>query len=130
MLALGIALAFPASAPAQDDSSRVVIAVLPYGTTAEELGAVHDRVPCGVSVGIMDSIPALLDAVGGYLDEGYVRIKLKIEPGWDIEPVRSVRERFGDEVLLQVAIYCGVPAGMDSFRIAKEALAAMDEQKA
>jgi 4-carboxymuconolactone decarboxylase len=30
-------------------------------------------------------------------------------------------------VLLQVAIYCGVPAGMDSFRIAKEALAAMDE---
>ena len=69
---------------------------------ARELGAVHDRVPCGVSVGIMDSIPALLDAVGGYLDEGYVRIKLKIEPGWDVEPVRAVRERFGDDVLLQV----------------------------
>ena len=69
---------------------------------ARELGAVHDRVPCGVSVGIMDSIPELLDAVGGYLDEGYVRIKLKIEPGWDVEPVRAVRERFGDEVLLQV----------------------------
>ncbi len=69
---------------------------------ARELGAVHDRVPCGVSVGIMDSIPQLLDAVGGYLDEGYVRIKLKIEPGWDVEPVRAVRERFGDDVLLQV----------------------------
>jgi O-succinylbenzoate synthase len=67
-----------------------------------ELGATRDRVPCGVSVGIMDGIPALLDAVGGYLDEGYVRIKLKIEPGWDVEPVRAVRERFGDEVLLQV----------------------------
>ncbi len=66
-----------------------------------ELGAVRDRVPCGVSVGIMDSIPALLDAVGGYLSEGYVRIKLKIEPGWDVEPVRAVRERFGDGVLLQ-----------------------------
>ena len=65
-------------------------------------GAVRDRVPCGVSVGIMDSIPALLDAVGGYLAEGYVRIKLKIEPGWDVEPVRAVRERFGDDVLLQV----------------------------
>ena len=50
----------------------------------------------------MDSIPQLLDAVGGYLDEGYVRIKLKIEPGWDVEPVRAVRERFGDDVLLQV----------------------------
>jgi len=69
---------------------------------SRELGAVHDRVPCGVSVGIMDEIGALLDAVGGYLDEGYVRIKLKIEPGWDVEPVRAVRERFGDDVLLQV----------------------------
>lgn len=68
----------------------------------QELGAVRDRVPCGVSVGIMDSVPALLDAVGGYLDEGYVRIKLKIEPGWDVEPVRAVRERYGDDILLQV----------------------------
>ncbi|MFG2074600.1 o-succinylbenzoate synthase [Nonomuraea maritima] len=66
------------------------------------LGAARDRVPCGVSVGIMDSIPQLLDAVAGYLDEGYVRIKLKIQPGWDVEPVRAVRERFGDDVLLQV----------------------------
>ncbi len=66
------------------------------------LGAVRDRVPAGVSVGIMDSIPKLLDAVDGYVAEGYVRIKLKIEPGWDIEPVRAVRERFGDELLLQV----------------------------
>ena len=31
-----------------------------------------------------------------------MRIKLKIEPGWDVEPVRAVRERFGDDVLLQV----------------------------
>ncbi|WP_018653961.1 o-succinylbenzoate synthase [Actinomadura flavalba] len=66
------------------------------------LGASADRVPCGVSVGIMDSIPELLDAVGGYLDEGYVRIKLKIEPGWEVEPVRAVRERFGGDVALQV----------------------------
>ncbi len=69
---------------------------------ARELGATRDRVPCGVSVGIMNSTGELLDAVGGYLDAGYLRIKLKIEPGWDIEPVRAVRERFGDDVLLQV----------------------------
>lgn len=68
---------------------------------ARYLGATRASVPCGVSVGIMDSIPELLDAVGGYLSEGYVRIKLKIEPGWDVEPVRAVRERFGD-ILLQV----------------------------
>ena len=66
------------------------------------LGAVHDTVPAGVSVGIMDSIPELLTAVEGYLAEGYLRIKLKIEPGWDVAPVRAVRERFGDDLLLQV----------------------------
>lgn len=70
-------------------------------TLARELGAVRDRVPCGVSVGIMGSVGELLDAVGGYLDAGYQRIKLKIQPGWDVEPVRAVRERFGD-VPLQV----------------------------
>lgn len=69
---------------------------------AVHLGAVRESVPSGVSVGIARSVPALLDTVGAYLDEGYVRIKLKIEPGWDIEPVRAVRERFGDDVLLQV----------------------------
>lgn len=68
----------------------------------QHLGAVRDRVPAGVSVGIMDSIGELLEAVQGYLDEGYLRIKLKIEPGWDVEPVRAVRERFGPDVLLQV----------------------------
>jgi len=56
------------------------------------LGVTRDRVPSGVSVGIQDSIPRLLDTVAGYLDEGYQRIKLKIQPGWDIEPVRAVRE--------------------------------------
>src|SRR5690606_23273238 len=69
---------------------------------ASYLGAVRDRVPAGVSVGIMDSVPRLLDAVAAYLDQGYVRIKLKIEPGWDVAPVRAVRERFGDDLLLQV----------------------------
>ncbi|MFI6662113.1 o-succinylbenzoate synthase [Streptomyces sp. NPDC050523] len=69
---------------------------------ARELGAVRNRVACGVSVGIMDSVPELLDSVAGYLDAGYVRVKLKIEPGWDLEPVRAVRERFGDDVALQV----------------------------
>jgi O-succinylbenzoate synthase len=66
------------------------------------LGAVRDRVPAGVSVGIMDSVPRLLEVVAGYLDQGYVRIKLKIEPGRDVTPVRAVRERFGDDLALQV----------------------------
>jgi o-succinylbenzoate synthase len=65
------------------------------------LGAVRPAVDSGVSVGIHKSIPELLQTVGDYLDLGYRRIKLKIKPGWDVEPVRAVRERFGD-VPLQV----------------------------
>jgi O-succinylbenzoate synthase len=67
----------------------------------DRLGAVRAEVECGVSVGIQPSIDALLDAVAGYLDDGYRRVKLKIEPGHDVEPVRAVRERFPD-VMLQV----------------------------
>jgi O-succinylbenzoate synthase len=68
---------------------------------AHYFGATRTAVDCGVSVGIQPSIPELLKTVGGYLDQGYRRVKLKIKPGWDVEPVRAVRERFGD-VPLQV----------------------------
>jgi o-succinylbenzoate synthase len=66
------------------------------------LGAVREQVDCGVSVGIEDDVPALLDVVSEHLEAGYRRIKLKIEPGWDIEPVAAVRSHFGDELSLQV----------------------------
>jgi O-succinylbenzoate synthase len=68
---------------------------------ARFLGAARDEVDCGVSVGIHRSIAELLATVGDYLEQGYRRIKLKIKPGWDVEPVRAVRDRFGD-VPLQV----------------------------
>ena len=69
---------------------------------ATHLGSIHELVPSGVSVGIANSLDELVATVGGYLDEGYARIKLKIEPGWDIEPVRLIRKTFGDHVPLQV----------------------------
>ena len=68
---------------------------------AHFFGAVRAEVDCGVSVGIQPSIRELIRVVGAYLDQGYRRIKLKVKPGWDVEPVRAVRERFGD-VPLQV----------------------------
>ncbi len=67
----------------------------------EYLGAVRDRVPSGVSVGIQRDPDALVDAVGGYLDEGYVRIKIKIKPGRDIADTAAVRDAFGG-IMLQV----------------------------
>ncbi len=92
---------------------------------AAELGAVRERVPSGVSVGIMASVEELLEAVAAYIDAGYVRIKLKIEPGWDVAPVRAVRERFGEDLELQVdanAAYSLADAGqlarLDEFGLA------------
>lgn len=69
---------------------------------AKHLGGVAESVPVGVSVGIFDTIPELLDAVDGYLDDGYQRIKLKIEPGWDLAMVEKVRSHVGADVGLQV----------------------------
>ena len=68
---------------------------------ADRLGATRTSVEAGVAVGIARSVPELLDDVGAALAEGYRRVKLKITPGWDVEPVRAVRERFGDGVVLQ-----------------------------
>ncbi|HZX53802.1 MAG TPA: o-succinylbenzoate synthase [Ilumatobacteraceae bacterium] len=67
----------------------------------EFLGGTRSSVPVGVSVGITDTVDELVDIVAGYVAEGYRRIKLKIEPGFDIEPVRRVREANPD-VMLQV----------------------------
>ena len=66
---------------------------------ATYLGANKTKVPCGVSVGIAPSIEALVDEVTSYVEAGYKRIKLKIEPGWDLEPVRKIRELFPDKPL-------------------------------
>lgn len=68
---------------------------------ASLLGGTRDRVAVGVSVGIQKDVATLLKVVGGYVDAGYKRIKLKIRPGWDVEPTRAVRETWPD-ILLQV----------------------------
>ena len=66
------------------------------------LGVARNRIPSGVSVGIFPTIDELLAQVQGYVDDGYVRIKLKIEPGSDIEPVAAVRDLVGPSLPLQV----------------------------
>jgi len=69
---------------------------------ADYLGVTATTVPSGVSVGIHDDIPSLLETVGSYVDAGYARIKLKIKPGADLEPVAAVRAEFGAELPFQV----------------------------
>ena len=65
------------------------------------LGGKKDRVPAGVSIGIPANRKELLTLCDRYLKEGYQRIKIKIKPGWDAEPLRAIRRRWGD-IMLQV----------------------------
>jgi O-succinylbenzoate synthase len=68
---------------------------------AEYLGATKTKVECGVSVGIANNLDALVEEVKSYVDAGYRRIKLKIEPGWDYEAVKTIRNLY-PEIPLQV----------------------------
>jgi o-succinylbenzoate synthase len=57
-------------------------------------GGARTEIPCGVSIGIQDSVPQLIEKIRTELDAGYQRIKIKIKPGWDIDVVRQVRGAF------------------------------------
>ena len=63
---------------------------------AKYLGATKTKVECGVSVGIANNLDVLVDEVKSYVDAGYRRIKLKIEPGWDYEAVKTIRNLYPD----------------------------------
>jgi o-succinylbenzoate synthase len=58
------------------------------------IGGERQEIPCGVSIGIKDSLDELVSAVKTELASGYQRIKIKIKPGKDIQPVQRLRQDF------------------------------------
>jgi len=79
-------------------------------------GGARREIPCGVSIGIQDSVPQLLDKIEGELAAGYQRIKMKIKPGWDVDVVRQVRERFPSIKLMADANSAYTLADIDHLR--------------
>jgi len=63
------------------------------------LGGRAAQVGVGVSVGIQPSQAELIDVVGGYIDQGYRRIKIKIKPGRDVAEAQAVRNAFPHNLL-------------------------------
>jgi O-succinylbenzoate synthase len=57
-------------------------------------GGARREIPCGVSIGIQDSVPQLLKKIETEIAAGYQRIKMKIKPGWDVDVIREVRRAF------------------------------------
>jgi len=87
-----------------------------------ELGGVRDEVTSGVSIGIQENIPALIERIREFVARGYPRVKLKVKPGWDIAVLEAVREEFPG-INLQVDANCAYRPGdpalleFDRFRL-------------
>ena len=60
----------------------------------ELFGIEWRAVPSGVAIGIFETTDELIERVRRYVSEGYQRVKIKIQPGWDLEPVEFVRKQF------------------------------------
>lgn len=63
---------------------------------AQALGGTRGSVVAGVSLGIEPTVEDLLEQVDLQVAAGYPRVKLKIAPGWDLEPVAAVRAAHPD----------------------------------
>lgn len=67
---------------------------------SQALGGTRSTIDVGVSIGIEPTIEKLLQRVDGFVREGYKKIKVKIKPGFDVEPMRAIRQKFGPDVPL------------------------------
>ena len=67
---------------------------------ARYIGGTKTEIEVGISVGIQPSINSLVEKVRGYVDAGYKRVKVKIKPGYDLEPLSALREAFPDIPLM------------------------------
>jgi o-succinylbenzoate synthase len=60
-----------------------------------EVGAPALRaVPAGLSIGITRDLTSLLAIVDDADAQGYQRVRMKIEPGWDFDPAAAIRSHF------------------------------------
>lgn len=62
------------------------------------LGGRRPRVPTGISIGIQTSPEALVTRAQAAVAAGYRKIKVKIQPGKDVEYVRAVRDAIGPSI--------------------------------
>ncbi len=63
------------------------------------LGGTRAEIPCGVSIGIQDSVEQLLEKIQVELAAGYRRIKVKVKPGWDVNVLEKIRSRWPEITL-------------------------------
>lgn len=92
------------------------------------LGGRREQIESGLAVGLYDDIADMLCAIERYLVDGYRRVKVKIEPGRDLDIVSAVRGAFGDIPLFVDANGAYTPEYIDVFRALDEFGLLMFEQ--
>src|SRR5437868_11191735 len=81
------------------------------------VGGTRREIPCGVSIGIQESVEKLLDKIQIELNAGYRRIKVKVKPGWDVDVLERIRARWP-----KITLSCDANSayGMDDLQRLKE----------
>ncbi len=67
---------------------------------ARFIGGTRTQIAAGISLGIQASPAALIEKAGAALAEGYHKVKIKIEPGKDVEWLRATRAALGSDAHL------------------------------
>ncbi len=88
------------------------------------LGGTRTNVPVGIALGLAGTPEDTAEVAAAAVDRGYRRIKLKIQPGADLDVVRAVRLRIGAGVALTVdgnGVYARTDidhlAALDAYRL-------------
>ena len=55
-----------------------------------------ERVPVGISLGLFDGASEAVERVTLAVEQGYQRVKMKVAPSMNLEPLRAVRSEFPD----------------------------------
>lgn len=64
------------------------------------LGGTRPEVETGVAIGLQPSPEALVEKVRSAVADGYPRVKIKISPGADLQPLAAVRQAVGNTVAI------------------------------
>jgi len=67
---------------------------------SKKLQGTRERIRVGISLGIQDSPEALVERARAALERGYRKVKIKIQPGADVDYIRAVREALGPDAPL------------------------------
>ena len=81
------------------------------------IGGTGPEIEAGADFGIMESFELLVETMEQAVAAGYERVKLKYRPGWELDMLDAVRERFPD---LPIHVDCNSAYTLDNLEMLKQ----------